>query len=176
MKTGDGATHREFESHTLRQKTTPPKGWCCFLACGRFEPSKCNSPVDCCSRRLDGAKLLFSPKAKMQSNLHSPHHPTGGFLFWPMGDSNHLNATVRWTVATKTYRSFRFRGERILRLRFAPLRMTFPYGMVFFKSGSPRHCAHRLTMTILYIMLQFTNRCFFDIIGISSYRAKGDFI
>jgi len=37
----------------------------------RFEPSKCNSPVDCCRRGLDRAEPLFLPPrgAKMQTNL-----------------------------------------------------------------------------------------------------------
>ena len=35
----------------------------------RFEDHKCNSPVDCCSRRLDGGEHLFLPTAKMQTNL-----------------------------------------------------------------------------------------------------------
>ena len=39
MKTGDAATHREFESHTLRQKIPHPKGVWYFLASWRFEPS-----------------------------------------------------------------------------------------------------------------------------------------
>ena len=34
LKTGDGATHRGFESHSLRQKGSPPKGWGSFLAEG----------------------------------------------------------------------------------------------------------------------------------------------
>ncbi len=39
LKTGDAATHREFESHTLRQKIPHPKGVWYFLASWRFEPS-----------------------------------------------------------------------------------------------------------------------------------------
>ena len=35
----------------------------------RFEDHKSDSPVDCQSRRLDGAKPLFLPLAKMQTNL-----------------------------------------------------------------------------------------------------------
>ena len=34
LKTGDGETHREFESHTLRQKRTPPVGGVLFCAVG----------------------------------------------------------------------------------------------------------------------------------------------
>ena len=33
---------------------------------------KCNSPVDCCSRRLDGAKPLFSATQKMQTSPCAP--------------------------------------------------------------------------------------------------------
>ena len=32
LKTGDGETHREFESHTLRQKTRPSYRMALFLA------------------------------------------------------------------------------------------------------------------------------------------------
>ena len=39
LKTGDAATHREFESHTLRQKIPHPFGVWYFLASWRFEPS-----------------------------------------------------------------------------------------------------------------------------------------
>ena len=37
LKTGDGATHRGFESHSLRQKSSPPSGWGAFLAEGGIQ-------------------------------------------------------------------------------------------------------------------------------------------
>ena len=72
LKTSDGATHREFESHTLRQETTPSiKDGVVSLPEFKWEirMTKCNSPGDCCSRRLDGAKPLFSAKAENAMNL-----------------------------------------------------------------------------------------------------------
>ena len=33
-----------------------PTGWGFLMDNDRFEPSKCNSPVDCCRRRLDGGE------------------------------------------------------------------------------------------------------------------------
>ncbi len=55
LKTGDGETHREFESHTLRQKMPNPVwGWVFFngeeirkVKCGADERRR---------RRLDGAE------------------------------------------------------------------------------------------------------------------------
>jgi hypothetical protein len=55
---------RQKETHTKR---------CAFLfgetLLSRFEDHKCNSPVDCRRRRLDGGEYLFLPTAKMQTNL-----------------------------------------------------------------------------------------------------------
>ena len=40
---------------------------------GSLEPIKCNSPVDCCRRRLDGGEPSFLPMAKMQIESCRPH-------------------------------------------------------------------------------------------------------
>ena len=50
------------------KKKARPKGWAFFLAIDRFEPCTCNSPVDCCLRRLDGEKPLFSSPREENAN------------------------------------------------------------------------------------------------------------
>ena len=69
MKTSDGATHREFESHTLRQKEDHPPGGPLFGIRGwGFEHLNAARV----SAAGDGAKQSFSPQEKMETNLHTP--------------------------------------------------------------------------------------------------------
>ena len=45
----------------------------CVRAVGSgFEDPKCNNPVDCCSRRLDGAKPLFLPSGQKCKRIRPP--------------------------------------------------------------------------------------------------------
>ena len=73
MKTGDAATHREFESHTLRQKLpTPTRGSAIFIG-EEIRKVKSDSPVDCRREAPASRTFIFAANAaKMQSNLHSP--------------------------------------------------------------------------------------------------------
>ena len=72
LKTGDAATHREFESHTLRQKRNTPPG-CSFFGIVEIRKVKSDSPVDCRREAPASRTSIFAANAaKMQSNLHSP--------------------------------------------------------------------------------------------------------
>ena len=73
LKTGDAATHREFESHTLRQKwPTPTRGSAIFIG-EEIRKVKSDSPVDCRREAPASRTSIFAANAaKMQSNLHSP--------------------------------------------------------------------------------------------------------
>src|SRR5699024_2921823 len=76
LKTGDAATHREFESHTLRQKLpTPTRGSAIFIG-EEIRKVKSDSPVDCRREAPASRTFIFAASAaKMQSNLHSPPAP-----------------------------------------------------------------------------------------------------
>ena len=59
--------------------------------------TKCNSPVNCCRRRLDGGEPLFFAKRKMQKIPPSPpskkNHPNGWFFLFKGGGI--------WTIAVQ---------------------------------------------------------------------------
>ena len=76
------------------KKKQSPSGGCFFLSQrrkGGLEPFKCNSPVDCCRRRLDGGERLFSSASAEENAIESSSrnqkrksHPNrdGFFLFY----------------------------------------------------------------------------------------------
>ncbi len=105
LKTGDGATHREFESHTLRQKERHPPGFRFFWRCRelRFEGSNATCRWHVACPGSTGATHSFLPVAKMQTNLHSPPtaNPPGCPSFWRCRELRFegSNATCRWHVA-----------------------------------------------------------------------------
>ena len=62
----------------------------CFLIGWDSNQCKCNSPVDCCSRRLDGEKPIFSALRKMQIESlilcqKTPDHIRGWVFFNRLG-------------------------------------------------------------------------------------------
>ena len=78
---------RRFESVPGRHEKHPIlSDGMFFIRQIRTRTIKCHSPVDCGSRRLDGAKPLFSPPAKMQTSpfrvAKKRSHPfRDGFFF-----------------------------------------------------------------------------------------------
>ena len=75
----------------VTKKERHPFGCLSFLCLEGIESSKCNSPVDCCRRRLDGAEPLFSLTAKMQTIPY-------GSLFFTRRDSRFFGAQSARTV------------------------------------------------------------------------------
>ena len=73
----------------------------------RIRTMKCNSPADCCSRRLDGAKPLFLPSGQKCKRIRPPPPEKdqslriGLFLrlgIWRADSKGRSKQTVRWTV------------------------------------------------------------------------------
>ena len=91
LKTGDGATHREFESHTLRQTERPPKlsgllaerGDSMYHGINAVELALSNSPPDCCISFSNLTKINTQPQrgwaflggeCEIRTHGGSPHH------------------------------------------------------------------------------------------------------
>ena len=65
-----------FESLPVYQKIRIPDWVSVFFVAGGTRRIKCNSPVDCCRRRLDGGEPLSAQSADANESLPVYHEKT----------------------------------------------------------------------------------------------------
>ena len=88
----------EFESPAGHQKTEGYIRAPLFFYPWRFEPSKCNSPVDCCRRRLGGGDPLFLPVSRKGKNANES--PAGHKMHRGVHRQSRIGP---WTILIFTY-------------------------------------------------------------------------
>ena len=110
LKTSDGETHREFESHTLRQKIRPPNRWSYFWLVGDSNHSMQLSGGQLpATARRSGSAIFATGENANESPLSVPPERWSSFL--AVGDSNR---SMQLSKISK--RLFSLRLESILNL------------------------------------------------------------